>query len=147
MRLRRNEKAYALLMIDIDHFKAINDQHGHSVGDAALVKLAQVLRQSSREVDHIARLGGEEFCILLPNSDLDGAMRLAERVHTAVRNAQWESIQRTITVSVGVAVAHIADETPQAVLERADQALYRAKNSGRDRVVLAEPPELALKRA
>jgi diguanylate cyclase (GGDEF)-like protein len=74
-------------------------------------------------------------------------MRLAERVHTAVRNAQWESIQRTITVSVGVAVAHIADETPQAVLERADQALYRAKNSGRDQVVLAEPPVLALKRA
>ena len=147
VRLRRNEKAYALLMIDIDHFKAINDQHGHSVGDAALVKLAQVLRQSSREVDHIARLGGEEFCILLPNSDLDGAMRLAARVHTAVRNAQWESIQRTITVSVGVAVAHAADESPQAVLERADQALYRAKNSGRDQVVLAEPPVFALKRA
>jgi diguanylate cyclase (GGDEF)-like protein len=147
LRLRRNDTAYALLMIDIDHFKAINDQHGHAVGDAALVKLSEVLRQSTREVDHIARLGGEEFCILLPNSDLEGAMRLAERVHAAVREACWDDLERSITVSVGVAVAHTADETPQAVLERADQALYRAKDSGRDRVVLAEPPVFALKRA
>jgi len=138
-RLRRYGETYSLLMIDIDHFKSINDSHGHAAGDAALVKLADVLRDAAREVDHIARLGGEEFCILLPHSDLDGAMHLAGRVHAAVRGADWREFEHTVTVSVGVAVAQAPDETPQAVLARADHALYRAKNAGRDQVVLAEP--------
>jgi diguanylate cyclase (GGDEF)-like protein len=137
--LRRFGQSYAVLMLDVDHFKSINDRHGHAAGDAALVKLADVLRDCSREVDHIARLGGEEFCILLPHTDLAGAMQLGERVHAAVRSAAWEQFERSVTVSVGVAVAQLGNETPQAVLERADQALYRAKNTGRDRVVLAEP--------
>ncbi len=138
-RLRRYGETYALLMIDIDHFKNINDSHGHAAGDAALVKLADVLREAAREVDHIVRLGGEEFCILLPHSELDGAMHLACRVHAAVRDADWREFDRSVTISVGVAVAQSPDETPQAVLARADQALYRAKNAGRDQVVLAEP--------
>jgi len=138
-RLRRYGETYALLMIDIDHFKSINDSHGHAAGDAALVKLADVLREAAREVDHIARLGGEEFCILLPHSELDGAMHLAGRVHAAVRDADWREFERSVTVSVGVAVAQAPDETPQAVLARADHALYRAKNAGRDQVVLADP--------
>ena len=138
-RLRRYGEGYSLLMIDIDHFKSINDRHGHAAGDAALVQLADVLREAAREVDHIARLGGEEFCILLPHSDLDGAMGLAARVHEAVRGAAWGGFERSVTVSVGVAVAQSPDENPQDVLARADQALYRAKNAGRDRVVLAEP--------
>lgn len=138
-RLRRYGEGYSLLMIDVDHFKGINDSHGHAAGDAALVKLADLLRNAAREVDHIARLGGEEFCILLPHADLDGAMGLAARVHAAVRDAAWDEFERVVTVSVGVAVAQSPDETPQAVLARADQALYRAKNAGRDRVVLAEP--------
>ena len=143
-RLRRYGETYALMMIDIDHFKALNDHHGHAAGDAALVLLARVLSEAAREVDRVARVGGEEFCILLPHSDLDGAMRLAARVHAAVRAASWESPAQAITVSVGVAVAQSADELPQDVLERADRALYRAKNDGRDRVVLADPPALAL---
>lgn len=138
-RLRRYGETYALLMIDVDHFKNINDSHGHAAGDAALVKLADVLREAAREVDHIVRLGGEEFCILLPHSELDGAMHLACRVHAAVRDADWREFERSVTISVGVAVAQSPDETPQAVLARADQALYRAKNAGRDQVVLAEP--------
>jgi diguanylate cyclase (GGDEF)-like protein len=138
-RLRRYGETYSLLMIDIDHFKSINDSHGHAAGDAALVKLADVLREAAREVDHIARLGGEEFCILLPHSELDGAMHLASRVHAAVRDADWREFECSVTVSVGVAVAQAPSESPQAVLARADQALYRAKNSGRDQVVLAEP--------
>jgi diguanylate cyclase (GGDEF)-like protein len=138
-RLRRYGETYSLLMIDIDHFKSINDSHGHAAGDAALVKLADLLRDAAREVDHIARLGGEEFCILLPHSDLDGAMHLAGRVHSAVRGADWREFDRSVTVSVGVAVAQTPDESPQAVLARADHALYRAKNAGRDRVVLADP--------
>ena len=138
-RLRRYGETYSVLMIDVDYFKNINDSHGHAAGDAALVKLAELLRQAAREVDHIVRLGGEEFCILLPHSELDGAMHLAGRVHTAVRDADWREFERSITVSVGVAVAQAPDETPQAVLARADQALYRAKDGGRDQVVLAEP--------
>lgn len=138
-RLRRYGETYSVLMIDIDYFKSINDSHGHAAGDAALVKLAELLREAAREVDHIVRLGGEEFCILLPHSELDGAMHLAGRVHTAVRDADWREFERSITISVGVAVAQAPDETPQAVLARADQALYRAKDGGRDQVVLAEP--------
>jgi diguanylate cyclase (GGDEF)-like protein len=138
-RLRRYHETYSVLMIDIDYFKNINDSHGHAAGDAALVKLAELLREAAREVDHIVRLGGEEFCILLPHSELDGAMHLASRVHAAVRDADWHEFERSITVSVGVAVAQAPDETPQAVLARADEALYRAKNGGRDQVVLAEP--------
>ena len=138
-RLRRYGEPYSLLMIDIDHFKSINDSHGHAAGDAALVKLADVLCEAAREVDHIARLGGEEFCILLPHSDLDGAMHLGCRVHAAVRDADWREFERSVTVSVGVAVAQSPEETPQAVLARADRALYRAKSAGRDQVVLADP--------
>ncbi len=139
-RLRRYGESYALLMVDVDHFKSINDDHGHAAGDRALVQLSEVLRQAAREVDHVARLGGEEFCLLLPHTDLAGATHLAQRVHEAVRRETWSEFGRGITVSVGVAVALSADEPPQAVLERADQALYRAKHAGRDRVVLADPP-------
>jgi diguanylate cyclase (GGDEF)-like protein len=136
-RLRRYGECYALLMIDVDHFKAINDGHGHAAGDAALVRLAQVLREAAREVDCIARMGGEEFCILLPRCDLDGASRLADRVHAAVHDTDWAGYARPLTVSVGVAVAEAPDESADAVLARADQALYRAKNDGRDRVVVS----------
>jgi diguanylate cyclase (GGDEF)-like protein len=138
-RLRRYGETYSLLMIDIDHFKSINDSHGHAAGDAALCKLADVLCHAAREVDHIARLGGEEFCILLPHADLEGAMRVAERAHVAVRDTAWSEFERPVTISVGVAVAQSPDEPPQAVLERADKALYRAKNAGRDQIALAEP--------
>ena len=138
-RLRRYGESYALLMVDVDHFKAINDRHGHAAGDAALVQLAAVLRKAAREVDHVVRLGGEEFCLLLPHSDLDGAAHLAQRVHEAVRRAAWGDVEPGITVSVGVAIAQSADETPQAVLARADRALYRAKEAGRDRVVFDDP--------
>jgi diguanylate cyclase (GGDEF)-like protein len=143
-RLRRYGESYALLMVDVDHFKTINDCHGHAAGDAALVQLARVLREAAREVDSIARMGGEEFCILLPHCDQDGAMRLAERVHAAMHEAVWTGATQRLTVSVGVAVALAPEETPEAVLERADQALYRAKNDGRDRVVVAEPRRLAV---
>ena len=144
-RLRRYGESYALLMVDVDHFKAINDGHGHAAGDRALVQLSAVLRQAAREVDHVARLGGEEFCLLLPHTDLAGATHLAQRVHEAVRRASWSEFERGITVSVGVAVAQSPDEPPQAALERADQALYRAKHAGRDRVVLADPAAFGLR--
>ncbi len=142
-RLRRYGQAYAILMVDIDHFKQINDRHGHAAGDDALVLLARVLRHVAREVDQVARVGGEEFCLLLPTSDLDGALRLGQRVQQAVREAPWDELRRALdgplTVSIGVAIAADAEETSESVLARADSALYRAKSLGRDRVVLAQP--------
>ena len=117
----------------------INDAHGHAAGDAALVGLAGLLREAAREVDHIVRIGGEEFCVLLPHTDLDGALQLGGRLRQIVRDAEIGACGR-FTVSVGVAVASTAAEAADAVLARADAALYRAKASGRDQVVLADPP-------
>ncbi len=138
-RLRRDGETCAVLMVDIDHFKQINDAFGHAVGDAALVDLARLMRQVARDVDHIVRMGGEEFCLLLPHTDLDGALRLGGRLREVVCGADANACV-PMTVSVGVAVAQSADEPADAVIARADAALYRAKAGGRDRVVLADPP-------
>ncbi|MES3013300.1 MAG: GGDEF domain-containing protein [Pseudomonadota bacterium] len=138
-RLRRYGETYAVLMVDVDHFKQINDSFGHAVGDAALVELARLMREAARDVDHIVRMGGEEFCLLLPHTDLDGALRLGGRLREVVRGADANACA-PMTVSVGVAVAQSADEPADAVIARADAALYRAKAAGRDRVVLADPP-------
>ena len=136
-RLRRHGERYAVLAVDVDHFKAINDRHGHAAGDAVLVRLAELLQQAAREVDTVARLGGEEFCLLLPHTDLPGAEQAAERLCRLVREAHWPQLQRGLTVSVGVALAQADERSAQAVLERADAALLRAKGEGRNRVVLA----------
>lgn len=139
-RLRRYGETYAVLMVDVDHFKKINDSFGHAVGDAALVDLARLMREAARDVDHIVRMGGEEFCLLLPHTDLEGALKLGSRLRELVSEADNESACVPMTVSVGVAVAQSAEEPADAVIARADAALYRAKANGRDRVVLADPP-------
>lgn len=140
--LRRYGQGYAVMMLDIDHFKQVNDRHGHAAGDAALVLTAGVLRDVAREVDQVARVGGEEFCLLLPQTDLDGALRLGQRIQQAMRQAAWDRLQPPIdaplTVSIGLAVAADAEESTDSVMHRADGALLRAKNLGRDRVVLAQ---------
>jgi diguanylate cyclase (GGDEF)-like protein len=137
-RLRRYGETYAVLMVDVDHFKQINDSFGHAAGDAALIGLALLMRQAAREVDHIVRMGGEEFCVLLPHTDLDGAVQLGGRLRQIVRESEAGSCGR-MTVSVGVAVAQSPEEPADAVIARADQALYRAKAAGRDQVMLADP--------
>ena len=142
-RLRRYGETYAVLMVDVDHFKQINDSFGHAAGDAALIGLAGLMRQAAREVDHIVRMGGEEFCVLLPHTDLEGAVRLGNRLRVVVREAEPGACGR-FTVSVGVAVAQSAEESGDAVIMRADQAMYRAKAGGRDQVVLADPVELGV---
>ena len=139
VRLRRYREAYAVLVADVDHFKALNDRHGHAAGDAALVALAEVLRRSARNIDQVARIGGEEFCLLLPHTDRAGALAMAERVREAVQAAPWPHLDQPLTVSVGVALGDQANELPDAVLKRADVALYGAKGQGRNRVVLAGP--------
>ncbi len=134
----------ALLMLDLDHFKSINDRFGHAVGDAVLRRTAQTVRSVLREQDMAARTGGEEFCAVLPETSLNDAMEIAERLRLAVA-AQALTLRSTgtrlqgISISIGLAMAR-SEEEPGALIERADAALYRAKQSGRNQVTSAEPP-------
>ncbi len=133
----------SLLLIDLDHFKSINDGHGHAVGDAVLVSCAATLRETLRRSDELARWGGEEFVVWLPRTGLDDAMCVADKLRRAIsaRPHAGELLPggRRVTMSVGVAQWR-ADELLRDVLLRADRAMYAAKNAGRDCAVLA--PEL-----
>jgi len=137
----------SLVMIDIDHFKRVNDSYGHAFGDQVLKAVAQVLRALVPDSGLAARIGGEEFALLLPGQALDAARALAEQLRATVAasrirrkgtgDAKADSSER-ITVSLGVAVFVSADETAVAFADRADRALYAAKQGGRDRVVVAD---------
>jgi diguanylate cyclase (GGDEF)-like protein len=142
-RVARSAERALLLMIDIDHFKRINDSFGHAIGDLALASVANILRVSIRPMDTVARIGGEEFAIILPNCPFDFGLAAAERVRVRVANLRL-GIGRDepvgLTISVGGAFSPI-DARPdrRQWLERADAQLYRAKAEGRDRSCL-EPP-------
>jgi diguanylate cyclase (GGDEF)-like protein len=144
-RHERFGQGYALLMLDIDHFKAVNDRHGHAAGDAVLAGVSKALLLASREVDRIGRIGGEEFCVLLPSTDLDGAEQVARRMLDAVRalRVAVDGAELAVTVSIGVGVAGGPEEALEAVRQRVDRALYAAKVLGRDRIEVAAPLELA----
>jgi diguanylate cyclase (GGDEF)-like protein len=138
-RRARSGRPLALLSLDIDHFKRVNDEHGHAAGDAALVAVAALLRREARETDAVARLGGEEFALLLPDTDAQGAWRLAERLLEALRDEQVPHEGRTLRVTASIGVALMAaNEQPGGLLRRLDRALYAAKQGGRDRAVMAE---------
>lgn len=124
---------YALMLIDVDHFKQVNDRHGHLLGDRALRAVAEALHEAIREGDVAVRYGGEEFLLVLPATRLDGAAEVGERIRDAVARV---ALPFPLTVSVGVAAGEPGVDTPEAVFERADQALYRAKAAGRDRLVV-----------
>jgi diguanylate cyclase (GGDEF)-like protein len=139
-RQRRFGQSFALLSIDIDHFKKINDGCGHAAGDAVLKRVAGTLRAFARDIDSVARMGGEEFWVLLPGADEAGASRVAVRLLDAVRGLHHPEIDgAAVTVSIGLAVTEVPVETIQALQRRLDQALYRAKAGGRDRVERAWP--------
>ncbi len=134
---RRGAKPLSLLMVDIDHFKQINDTFGHAAGDKALTLLGATLRESTRKEDCVARLGGEEFAILLPGASLAVAQDIAERIcrHTATLAVLDDSGRSFgFTVSIGLADLAEGDLRPEELLARADAALYRAKRAGRNRV-------------
>lgn len=125
-----------LLMLDLDHFKHVNDRHGHAVGDRVLRHFAELLRASQRRTDLAGRLGGEEFALLLPGTGIDSARQLAERLRerVAASPAPGDGGDVGLTVSVGVASLRASDTSPDDALKRADGAMYRAKAAGRDRV-------------
>jgi diguanylate cyclase (GGDEF)-like protein len=139
-RSRRTGEPLSGLMIDVDHFKRVNDQHGHAAGDTLLTSLGRTLDEMTRETDVIGRLGGEEFGVLLPNADTKGAMIVAQRVRAAVaaNPIVVGSSPLVITVSIGLACRQ-EPEDAGALFERADRAMYAAKKGGRDRVVAAQP--------
>ena len=133
----------ALLCLDIDHFKHVNDTYGHLLGDKVLRAVAQVLQANIKGRDLVARIGGEEFAVLLLRATQDGPHVVAEQIRAAIAQGQVRSptagtLVGAITVSVGVAIAG-ADESLETVLERADGALYEAKRTGRNRVCVAAP--------
>ncbi|HYR24931.1 MAG TPA: diguanylate cyclase [Aquabacterium sp.] len=137
-RALRYRSELSLLMMDLDHFKVINDTHGHMTGDAVLVSFAQTVLELVRKVDLVARLGGEEFVVLLPNITAEQATALAERIRIAVQDRQLQADGQPLCFSVSIGVAQF-DPTELSLtgwLARADAALYQAKAQGRNRVVL-----------
>lgn len=135
---RRYKRSMATLMIDIDHFKKINDTHGHAAGDDAIKSVADIISQSIRTTDKAARFGGEEFVVLLREIDQETAMLLADRIRVSIESAVVRHGNTVIplTVSVGLALFDEADRDVQDVIERADQGLYIAKKTGRNRTFL-----------
>lgn len=136
---REHGEPVGLLLLDLDHFKRINDSYGHDVGDEVLKRAAQRIRRTIRRDDHAARWGGEEFLVLLPRSDLQGAMTVAEKIARAIKGQPIGEQQVRITVSIGVSLFPDHGENQAQLIKHADQALYAAKNSGRDRVLVFHP--------
>ena len=136
-RCRRHHRPLSVLMIDIDHFKTVNDRYGHAVGDEAIVSIASACRESTRGEDLAGRLGGEEFAVLLPETDQAQAMILAERIRERVANQSLTAHKArfSVTISIGVAAAAASMSGLGALLGAADQALYQAKAEGRNRTV------------
>lgn len=135
-RAERTQKGFCVIMADLDHFKRINDNHGHETGDKVLAAFGDLLCRQVRPIDIVTRFGGEEFVVLLPDTRLEQAAVVAERIRTALASMTIEPLPNVVTVSLGV--AEIApDETGDALLRRVDKALYEAKSAGRNRVVTA----------
>jgi diguanylate cyclase (GGDEF)-like protein len=135
-RNRRQPRPTALILLDADHFKRINDRHGHPGGDAVLRQLGQLLLATFRLVDVVARVGGEEFAVLLPSCELDGALTVAERLRAMVMRhpVGFDGAAIEYTISAGVAVCDGEALSLETLMKRADQAMYAAKAGGRNRV-------------
>jgi two-component system, cell cycle response regulator len=145
-RQTREGGSFAIAMLDIDHFKYVNDTYGHLAGDAVLTEAAQRIKNCIRPYDTVGRYGGEEFLVILPRADGLGAVQVAERIRTSIESEPCvtDAGTLTITASLGVAVSSYANPfEPRILLQMADEALYRSKALGRNRVELAIGPESA----
>jgi diguanylate cyclase (GGDEF)-like protein len=137
-RARRLGVPFTVLMLDLDHFKSINDRHGHAAGDRALQHLATLFTSQMRDIDRVGRWGGEEFMVLLPGTPMAQAQPLAQRLceRVSALPPRWEDSTLPVTVSIGIAEWLGDGDDLTALLARADEALYRAKQGGRNRVVV-----------
>ena len=132
---RRSGRPLSIITVDVDHFKRINDTHGHDVGDQVLQRLAATLATRLRQSDVVARLGGEEFAVLLPDTDLEGARTIAQELVDSQASLGYPVIGG-LTISAGVSTLRGAEDTAQELLRRGDMALYQAKREGRNCVVV-----------
>ena len=142
IRARQNDSPFSILMIDIDHFKKVNDTHGHLVGDSLLKSIARLLQGHLRKNDIAARFGGEEFLILLPETNIEGAKAVGRKIQEALGSKEWKikdsgKSMGKITVSMGIA-QYKFNEPEKALIKRADDALYFAKQNGRDQIISQE---------
>jgi diguanylate cyclase (GGDEF)-like protein len=141
---RRDGSTFSVIMADVDNLKSLNDASGHDSGDRALRAMATVLSQVARESDVVGRLGGDEFAMLLHGTDESDAMTAAGRFSEVLHSFQGRD---TVTASLGISSWQGAEDGPEAILRRADEALYFAKRSGRDQAALWEPPHAEAARA
>lgn len=141
-RAERYGQKFSLVVLDIDHFKSINDEHGHTAGDRVLRAIAQLLAENKRASDFLARYGGEEFVLLLPETTLENASSIAQKTCDRVRarNFQFQTQPIRLTLSAGVGEVAPGRDTAESLFERVDKALYDAKESGRDRVCVSATP-------
>ena len=142
-RFQRYQRPLSMLMVDIDHFKQVNDRYGHAVGDEAIIAAAQACAGGRRQSDIVGRLGGEEFAVLLPETELDQAAIAAERLRVAIaeRVLIAHKVHFRVTASIGIAAASVSMSGIDVLMRGADQALYQAKEQGRNCVVQWSPPE------
>lgn len=136
IRFQRNKTPFVILMVDIDNFKNINDTYGHDIGDEVLISIADILIKSTRSQDLVSRWGGEEFLILLPDTKLDGGITAAEKIRLRIANEEIKTNELIIHATVSIGVAEFKDGyTIESCIKNSDQALYEAKNKGRNKVI------------
>lgn len=145
LRLDRSGRPFSLCLLDIDHFKTINDNHGHAAGDGVLKKLAEYMRQALRKTDGLFRVGGEEFVVLAPDTDASQALALAEKLRSVVEQS-FAQTATPLTISIGVAQCD-THTTPCDLYKNADMALYEAKRTGRNKVVVFQKKHITVERA
>jgi diguanylate cyclase (GGDEF)-like protein len=141
-RFQRYQRPLSMLMIDIDHFKSVNDRYGHAIGDQAIISVAAACQHNKRNSDVVGRLGGEEFAVLLPETDQAQAEVVAERIRASIAGhvLSVHDVQFALTVSVGIAAATASMSGTDALLRAADSALYQAKSEGRNCFACWSPP-------
>jgi diguanylate cyclase (GGDEF)-like protein len=144
-RVARGAAPFAVVLADVDHFKQVNDRYGHDAGDVVLKQVAATMREAARDVDDVARWGGEEFLALLPATSPADAQAAAERMRARIRALTIEAGGQVLQVSASFGVSALQPgESVETCIKRADEALYRAKRDGRDRVVLSVPQDGAV---
>jgi diguanylate cyclase (GGDEF)-like protein len=132
-----HKTSLSFLMIDADHFKMVNDQHGHLTGDLVLKEISNIIQENVREIDIVGRFGGEEFCVVLPDTEMEGARVVAERIRKSAEKRSIKAYDNTlhVTLSIGIAVYPSDGKFVEELMDKADWALYRAKSQGRNCVV------------